>query len=576
MVTTKKFGRVTAMLLALVMLLTLVPFQSFAADVPAATDLTLKDGVTVAISSDMTEDQINKTLFDALVGNPGDANYQDYSWEVYGSSKSSPGLNTESRWVSFTEGGNWTSKHGLITYSYNVKPVKLSGDADYKVRLAGGTQEVTITKISSCTVNYNYDLAKGSVLVNDQPVNGTVTGVSPAAELQFTVAPKEGYKVSSVTVNGEAVEAVDGVYAVLPVATTDISVTFEEDGTFYTVAVNASEGVTVKMDGLEVSGDVKVAEGAEYTFEYVPDDNTSVKAVKLGEDDVTSEVSFANYVGTQKLTFTGNTSLTVESVAKNAQLVLTDVREAGIAINADGSWNYDGIRANLIDALIDKAQSVGVKFTQDNVEIKYNYKITDPEDYDVLERGDTAWVWEETFKEAVENNRVKISIVFKGNEQFRPTDVQYVNVTMVDVQNSVIALKENPVVTINETSNGVFDYTDLEQKVFNVAIDAESSLPSGLTLEDIELTVPEVTATGDYDVTAKYPGSTSYYASEVTFKVHFDVVKLPTADIALKADTVDAVLKETSVGVYDNAALKEAVYAAAVDLDLKRQFMQQQ
>ena len=571
MVTTKKFSRVAAMLLALVMILTLVPFQSFAAEVPVE-NLTLKDGVTVAISSDMTEDQIKKALFDALVENPEGANYQDYSWEVYGSAKSSPAWNTESRWIDFIEGGSWTSKHGLITYNYTVKAVKDSGDADYKVRLAGGTQEVTITKVSSSTVNYSYDLAKGSVLVDGNQVNGTVTGVSPATELQFTVVPKEGYKVASVTVNGEAVEAVDGVYTVLPVATTDIDVTFVEDGTFYNVTVNAGEGVTVKMDGIEVSGDVKVAEGVEYTFEYIPDDSTSVKAVKLGEEDVTSDVSFANYVGTQKLTFTDNAALTVESIAKNAELVLTETREAGIVINADGSWNYDGIRANIIDALIDKAQSVGVEFTQDNVEIFYRSgydTVWGGGDgfYEALDDTDHSLAWHEDFSALAKSEAVNLRIFFKGNDQFRATDYVYVDVTFNDVQNSVIVIKENPSVTIAETSNGVFDYTDLEQKVFDAAIDAENSLPSGLTLEDIELTVPKVTATGDYDVTAKYPGSTSYYASEVTFKVHFDVTLLPTANIALKADTVDAVLKETSVGVYDNAALKEAVYAAAVDLD---------
>lgn len=571
MVTTKKFGRVTAMLLALVMILTLVPFQSFAASVPA-NELVLKDGVTVAISSDMTEDQINKTLFDALVENPGDANYQDYSWEVYGTSDSNPlGYGKQSKWVSFTEGGSW--KDGWANfYSYSVKPVKDSGDADYKVRLAGGTQEVTITKVSSCTVNYNYELTQGSVLVNGEQVSGTVTGVSPKNELQFTVAPKEGYKVSSVTVNGEAVEAVDGFYTVLPVATTNINVTFEEDGIFHSVAVSAGEGVTVKMDGIEVSGNVKVAEGVEYTFEYIPNDSTSVKAVKLGEDDVTTDVSFANYVGTQKLTFTGDTTLAVESIAKNAELVLTETREAGIVINADGSWNYDGIRANLIDALINKAQSVGVEFTQDNVEIFYRSgydTVWGGGDgfYEALDDTDHSLAWHEDFSALAKSEAVNLRIFFKGNEQFRATDYVYVDVTFNDVQKSVIALRENPVVTINETSNGVFDYTDLEQKVFDAAIDAENSLPSGLTLEDIELTVPEVTATGDYDVTAKYPGSTSYYASEVTFKVHFDVVKLPAANIVLKADAVDAVLKETSVGVYDNTALKEYVRNAAIDLD---------
>lgn len=568
MVTTKKFGRVTAMLLALVMLLTLVPFQSFAADVPAE-DLVLKDGVTVAISSDMTEDQVNKALFDALVENADSYNYQNYSWEYECEGKAS--IYTNKAWGSIF-GFTSEAKKGLINYTFNHPALTSQNDEDWQLRLAGTETQVTVNKVSSCTVNYNYDLTQGSVLVNDAQVSGTVTGVSPAADLQFTVVPKDGYKVASVTVNGEAVEAVDGVYTVLPVATTDIDVTFVEDGTFYNVAVSAGEGVTVKMDGNVVSGDVKVAEGVEYTFEYVPDDNTSVKAVKLGEDDVTTDVSFANYVGTQKLTFTGDAAITVESIAKNAELVLTETREAGIVINADGSWNYDGIRANLIDALIDKAQSVGVEFTQDNVEIFYRSgydTVWGGGDgfYEALDDTDHSLAWHEDFSALAKSEAVNLRIFFKGNDQFRATDYVYVDVTFNDVQNSVIAIKENPVVTINETSNGVFDYANLEQKVFDAAIDAENSLPSGLTLEDIELTVPEVTATGDYDVTAKYPGSTSYYASEVTFKVHFDVVKLPAANIVLKADTVDAVLKETSVGVYDNAALKEYVRNAAIDLD---------
>ena len=567
MVTTKKFGRVTAMLLALVMILTLVPFQSFAASVPVE-NLTLKDGVTVALSSDMTEDQIKKALFDALVENADSYNYQNYSWEY--ECEGTWGLNKNRAWGSIF-GFTSEAKVAWVTQTFTHPALTAQNDEPWDLRLAGGTQTVSVNKVSSCTVTYNYDILKGSVLVNDQQVSGTVTGVSPAADLQFTVAPKDGYKVASVTVNGEAVEAVDGVYTVLPVATTDIDVTFVEDGTFYNVTVNAGDGVTVKMNGLEVSGNVKVAEGAEYTFEYIPNDTTSVKAVKLGDADVTADVAFANCVGTQTLTFTGDTALTVETVAKSAELVLTDVREAGIAINADGSWNYDGIRANLIEALIDKAQSIGVEFSADNVTIEQYAQRYFGTGTPVVNTFD--WVpLEGRKRDADWNNPVAVGsnhlrIAFNGNDQYRPTDYIELDVTLVDVQKSVIALNENPVVSITETANGVFDYTNLEQKVFDAAIDAENSLPSGLTLEDIELTVPEVTATGDYDVTAKYPGSTSYYASEVTFKVHFDVVKLPAANIVLKNNTVSAVLKETSVGVYDNEALKEYVRNAAIDLD---------
>ena len=453
MVTTKKFGRVTAMLLALVMLLTLVPFQSFAADVPAAADLTLKDGVTVAISSDMTEDQVKQVLFNALVSNPEGANYQDYSWEYQCEGKVALSWGNKS-WGSVN---GFTSKYLLTTYNHPA--LKDNQDDPWPVRLVqrdGDTivsqsNEVTITKVSSCTVNYNYELTQGSVYVNDAQVSGTVTGVSPAADLQFTVVPKEGYKVASVTVNGEAVEAVDGVYTVLPVATTDIDVTFVEDGTFYNVTVNAGEGVTVKMDGNVVSGNVKVAEGVEYTFEYIPDDSTSVKAVKLGEDDVTSEVSFANYVGTQKLTFTGDTTLAVESVAKSAELVLTGTTEVPVAINADGTFNFDGIRANLISALIDKAQSIGVDFTAENVVFEqYVYYYTSSVFGDV-QGVSQQWVSLEGTEEgpilgsfyhpiSIGSNHLRVA--FTGNDQFRPTDYVEFDVVLTDVGNAVIAVKD--------------------------------------------------------------------------------------------------------------------------------------
>ena len=573
MVATKKFSRVVSLLLALVMILTLVPFQSFAAEADPA-ELQLQNG-TVAISSDMSAEQVKKALFDALVVNPEGKDYQDYEWEYY--RQGSYLLYTRMDWGS-VNGFTTRAKPPAIlweeTYTHPSIQDSDTSEGNYQVRLAGDTREVTLTKVYSCTVNYNYELTQGSVYVNDAQVSGTVTGVSPAADLQFTVVPKEGYKVASVTVNGQAVEAVDGVYTVLPVATTDIDVTFVEDGTFYNVTVNAGEGVTVKMDGIEVSGDVKVAEGVEYTFEYIPDDSTSVKAVKLGEDDVTSAVSFANYVGTQKLTFTGDTTLAVESVAKSAELVLTGTTEVPVAINADGSFNYDGIRANLISALIDKAQSIGVEFTAENLVFEQYALYYTAGDVPGVS---SQWVSLEgtekgpilgSYYHPVAAGSNHLRVAFTGNDQFRPTDYIEFDVTLVDVGNAVIAVKENPTVTLTETTVGNIDYSTLKQDIFDAAIDTASSLPADLTLEDLELTVPEnITESGKYSVTARYPGSVNYRETTVTFDVQVNVVKCPTADIALKADTVDAVLKETAVGVYDNAALKEAVYAAAVDLD---------
>ena len=515
MVKTKKFSRIAAMLLALVMLLTVVPFQSFAAEVPAE-ELVLKDGVTVAISSDMTEDQVKKALFDALVENPNGANWQDYEWEYYCEGKHTVwGAYDNPTWGSIF-GFQSSKKIALTTHYYNHPALKDNSDDTWDVRLAGTDKSVNITKVSSCEVTYNYDALQGSVLIDGAQVSGTVTGLSPAKTVYFTVAANAGYEVESVKANGVELKDDNGVYSFVPVASTSIDVTFKSVGTLYNVTIAAGEGVNVTLNGTPVSGTVEVSADEKYTLVYTPDENTSVKSVKLGDDDVTADVSFTNYVGTQYVTFAGDTTLTVETISKADEFVLTDTREVGIVINADGSWNYDGIRANIIDALVDKAQSVGVDFTQDNVEITYwncgrlfgeyvslDWSNSTGEFFDGLK----------TFKDAVADGTVNLRLYFKGNDQFRPTDYVYADyVTFDDVQTSVIAIKEAPVVVLEESKPGIIDYTNLEKKVYDAAIDAENSIPQNMKFEDMKFTIPEIKESGTYQVTAKYLGSTSYYA----------------------------------------------------------------
>ena len=581
MVKTKKFSRIAAMLLALVMLLTVVPFQGFAAEVPAE-QLVLKDGVTVALSDDMDADTAKKALFDALVENPEGANWQDYEWEYYckgqwTGSTDDAAIYDNPSWGSINGFGTQTSfisKYDHHEIWYNDNRSSLSGDGKYEVRLAGTETSVTIQKVASCEVTYNYDALQGSVLIDGAPVSGTVTGLSAVKSVYFTVAANAGYEVESVKANGVELQADNGVYSFVPVASTAIDVTFKETATLYDVTINAGEGVTVTLNGNPVTGTVKVSADEKYTLVYTPDENTSVKSVKLGDADVTADVSFSNYVGTQYVTFTGDSTLTVETVAKSAEFVLTDTREVGIVINADGSWNYDGIRANIIDALVDKAQSVGVDFTQDNVEVTYwncgrvNGQYVDLE---WSEGAGEIFDGQKTFKEAVADGTVNLRLYFKGNDQFRPTEYVYVDyVTFVDVQTSVIAIKDAPVVVLEEGKPGIIDYTDLEKKVYDAAIDTANSLPQGMAFEDMKFTIPEVKTSGTYEVTAKYLGSTSYYASEKTFEVYFKVNVLPNAEISIKAPEISTVLNETNLGEFDVEALKRSVFDLAVNAEASK------
>ena len=581
MVKTKKFSRIAAMLLALVMLLTVVPFQGFAAEVPAE-QLVLKDGVTVALSDDMDADTAKKALFDALVENPNGANWQDYEWEYYckgqwTGSTNDAAIYDNPSWGSINGFGTQTSfisKYNHHEIWYNDNRSSLSGDGKYEVRLAGTETSVTIQKVASCEVTYNYDALQGSVLIDGAQVSGTVTGLSAVKSVYFTVAANAGYEVESVKANGVELQADNGVYSFVPVAFTAIDVTFKETGTLYDVTINAGEGVTVTLNGNPVTGTVKVSADEKYTLVYTPDENTSVKSVKLGDADVTADVSFSNYVGTHYVTFTGDSTLTVETVAVSDEFALTDVREVGIVINADGSWNYDGIRANIIDALVDKEQSVDVEFTQDNVEITYwNHGRVNGQ-YVALEWSEGAgeiFDGQKTFKDAVADGTVNLRLYFKGNDQFRPTEYVYADyVTFVDVQTSVIALKDAPVVVLEEGKPGIIDYTNLEKKVYDAAIDAENSLPQNMAFEDMKFTIPEVKTSGTYEVTAKYLGSTSYYASEKTFEVYFKVNVLPNAEIALKAPEISTVLNETKIGEFDVEALKRSVFDLAVNAEASK------
>ena len=574
MATTKKVSRVFSLLLALVMIFTIVPFQSFAANKVPAADIVLKDNATVAISSDMSDDQINKAMFDAVVENSKGASYKDYEWEVYGWTQSEfgPAFQRE-KWVSFTKGETWTEKIFLSTHHFDIKPVKDSGDAAYKVRLAGGQQEVTINKISKASVNYIYDNLKGTVLVNDQKVAENVTNLNPSQEISFKVVPAEGYTVESVKVNNEVVNEKNGVYTYTPFANTSVEIIFKEDGTFFDVNINAGAGVDVKVNGTSVKDSIRVKADTNYKFEFIPNSSTSVKAVQLDGKDVTKDVKFENYVGYTDLSFKSSSTITVETIGKNDILVLDSGKTASIAIFQDGKWDWTSIRKNIIGAAIDSQKSAEINFTPENIEIEQYTKYFSAGNVPGIS---SDWVSIEgqdhgplpaTFYYAISIGQNHLRIRFKGNEQFRPTDFVEFDLKIVDVAKAQLKLKENPTVELVETDLGKFDFNGFEEKIFNAAIDASASNPANVKFSDVEVTVShDINKSGKYPVTIKFLGTTSYYESSVTFDVTVNVKNLDSAKLVIKNNEVEVFIKETSIGVYDNSKLAEDVLTKAVDL----------
>lgn len=82
MTTKRKSSRVLAMMLAVFMVLSIVPMSIFTAAAADPTAVTLQNG-KVALSADMTDDEVKTALFNALVTNPDGKNALDYEWEFY-------------------------------------------------------------------------------------------------------------------------------------------------------------------------------------------------------------------------------------------------------------------------------------------------------------------------------------------------------------------------------------------------------------------------------------------------------------------------------------------------------------
>ena len=567
MATTTKLSRAAAFILALVMIFSIVPMQIFAAAPVAATDLQLKDSVTVAISKDMTDDQIKKALFEQLVTNPEGASYKDYDWEYYAPVHTAdPFPKVKYLWSDVLLGNK---EPDYMLYHYDYYPIKQEADASYQIRLKGTDKAVKITKVSTADVAYHWDSFMGTVNVNGKTaVNGKV---NPANDVVLDIVPNEGYKIASVKMNGTELAGEKTIYSFTPVASTKIEVTFAEDGVFHNVALNIGKGASVTVNGVsKANGEtIRVKEGVDYTFVVTPDASTSVKAVAVNGQDMTSDVKFAKYVGTFTKTFTADDSIEFVTVDVKDTLVLNNKLEAGFAVNAQGKPDWKAIHENYVNGFVDNSKSA-LKMTASNTEIQEWKQLR------LAGGGNGAWAWVKLegeqkemgtyFEASKSGDNLKFHIRFLGNEQFRPTEFIEFHGNVKDVQKANIALKSNPVVEIVETAVGVYDYTNLNEKVFNAAIDASASMPANITLKDIVLTVPQnITKTGSYKVKASIAGTTSYYAASVEFDVQFNIVKRPTANIVLIADTVNVELNETKVGVYDNAKLRENAKAAAIN-----------
>lgn len=476
----RKLTRAAALFLALLMMISIIPMSAFAADAPEA--LELKNG-TAVISAEMTEEQVQQAIFNALVANPEGKNPADYQWEYYCKGTLSTGLVKRSDWGS-VNGFTSYVKFG-ITYKYYHPALKDNSNGEYKVRVAGQTAEVTLTKKSTYDVTYDYDAARGNILVDGKAV--TTGNVAPGKALSFTVVPNEGFKVVSVTANGKELIAAEGVYTIDAVnEDTVIAATFAMDKHIpFTLTFDAAQGVTVKVNGAAVENGQAVVYADELTtVSFVPDENTSVSKVTLGGEDITAKTAFENYVGTY--TFYAEQDNTISAEGVKTAVALSGNTEVDVAADANGNWDYNAIAKNIIDVTVDKNASVPADMSNFSVTYFAGKDLFGTKEYyeelDFIPDS----ILNATLKSFKDVAEKKIKLTYLGDEQYRPSAPVYVVITLGDLPTAKLEVKGGQTFTLYVKDDLTYDYDRLRQEIFDTVINKETMYPSTLTWKDVQ------------------------------------------------------------------------------------------
>ena len=252
--TGKKLQRVLACLLAVLLLSQVGAFSPavFAAD---DIDYTLQNG-TAIIKSTMTTDEVNHALTRALVKDFDQKSEEEQSalldsqtglkWEYKceGKSKSFLGISaTHTDWGSIN---GFTSVDNRINFTHPA--LAANKDGDYKVRLAGTTAEVTLTKAkklsSSITLKegvsvklpykedgtLDFDALRAAILQQVVDEGATPSLTTENTEIKYYATSSTGWAHEWVKLDGDKVNL--ATYPAISAGEQQIQISFKGDNTY--------------------------------------------------------------------------------------------------------------------------------------------------------------------------------------------------------------------------------------------------------------------------------------------------------------------------------------------------------
>ena len=431
--TWKKLQRLLACLLAVLLLSQVGAFSPavFAAD---ASGYTLHDG-TAVIPAGTSADDVNRILAAALVEGFDQMTADEqkaildtgFEYQCHFTNGKLQSLN--SYWGSVAGGTPQTVGSGIFSAVYTCPALAANKYGNYKVRLAGTTQEVTLTK---------------------------------AEKLSSSITLKEGVTVT------------------LPY-NADVSINFDalRERIFDQVVESTTPELTV--NDVTIQYYAKTPSGLSH--EWAPLEGEKVGLSKypaISEGDQQIRISYAG----NDTYGAASAEVTVTFADREASnIVLKPDQQVALPYTDATTVDYDVLRAAILQQIVDEGTTPSL--TAENTEIKYYATAT------TGSLGDLGRAWapleggtvNSVNYPAISAGDQQIQISFKGDDAYKASSAT-TTVTFTERPGIKATTKENPTFKLAFTADGEAIYDNIQQQVFGAVI--QSTDPT-LTAGDVSI-----------------------------------------------------------------------------------------
>ena len=452
--TGKKLQRLLACLLAVLLLSQVGAFSPavFAAD---DSSYTLQDG-TAVIPAGTSAGDVNRILAAALVEgfNQMTAEEQDaivnkgFEYQCHFMNGLAPSL--KSYWGSVAGGTPQTVGSGIFSVVYTCPALADNKDGDYKVRLAGTTQEVTLTKAEklSSSITLKQDASVKLPYNEDGSLNADALRAAIFAEVVENTTPE--LTVSDVTIE------------------------------YYATAESGSLGSAGK-EWMPLEG------GTKGILTY--------PAISAGKQKI--QISYAGngtYFGT-----TSQEVMVTFTERPDSHIVLKSGQKVALPYTDATTVDFDVLRAAILQQVVDEETTPSL--TAENTEIEYYAKFaTDSDRRWVPLEGKTIDIAGKEFGyPAISAGDQQIQISFKGDDTYKASSAT-TTVTFTERPGIKATTKENPTFKLAFTADGEAIYDNIRQRVWDAVVVSTNPV---LTVDDVTIEYYATAESGSLGSTGK-------------------------------------------------------------------------